>query len=105
MAGRRRSADEVRELIEDYRSSGETQKQFSARTGIPTSTLGLWLRRDRERPSTALVAIAPTADSAVLPDSASPLVLHIGNARLEIPRDLTPEELSRIRKAFLACSA
>jgi transposase-like protein len=95
MPRRRRSADEVHALIAEYRSSGETQKQFSARTGVPLSTLGVWLRKDRESSSTALVAIAPTSGSD------APLVLHVGDARLEIPRDVTPDELLRIRTAWL----
>ena len=95
MAGRRRSTDEVRALIAEYRSSGETQKQFCTRTDIPISNLGLWLRRHREPSSTALVAIAPTTGAG------DPLVLHVGNARLEIPRDVTTDELLRSRNAWL----
>ena len=95
MTRRRRSTDEVRALIAEYRSSGETQKQFSTRTGTPLSTLSLWLRKHRESSSTALVAIAPTTGAG------DPLVLHVGNARLEIPRDVTTDELLRIRNAWL----
>jgi len=46
---RRRTRSEVREIIEAYYASGQTQSNFAIRRGIGVSTLSLWLRREREQ--------------------------------------------------------
>jgi len=47
--GRRRTRSEIREIIESYYASGQTQGDFAMRRGIGVSTLSLWLRREREQ--------------------------------------------------------
>ena len=47
--GRRRTRSEIREIIEAYYASGQTQGDFAIRRGIGISTLSLWLRREREQ--------------------------------------------------------
>jgi hypothetical protein len=47
--GRRRTRSEIREIIEAYYASGQTQGDFAIRRGIGVSTLSLWLRREREQ--------------------------------------------------------
>ena len=42
---RRRSAEEIEELLEQYRASGMTQVAYSAQAGIALSTLGRYLRK------------------------------------------------------------
>ena len=37
-----------RQVLADYRASGMTQKAFCRKHGIALSTLGYWLKRDRE---------------------------------------------------------
>jgi hypothetical protein len=46
MARRRRSTEEVEQLLEQYRASGMTQAAYSAQAGIALSTLGRYLRRE-----------------------------------------------------------
>jgi hypothetical protein len=46
---RRRTRSEIREIIEAYYASGQTQGDFAVRRGIGVSTLALWLRREREQ--------------------------------------------------------
>ena len=46
MARRRRSAEEIERLLEQYRASGMAQAEYSAQEGIALSTLGRYLRRD-----------------------------------------------------------
>ena len=46
---RRRTQSEIREIIEAYYASGQTQRSFATRRGIGVSTLSLWLRREREQ--------------------------------------------------------
>lgn len=42
---RRRSAEEIKQLVEQYRASGLTQIEFCRQTGMVLSTLGRYLRR------------------------------------------------------------
>ena len=46
---RRRTRSEIREIIEAYYASGQTQGEFAIRRGIGVSTLSSWLRREREQ--------------------------------------------------------
>jgi hypothetical protein len=42
---RRRSVDEIQELLEGYRASGMTQIAYCRQTGVALSSLGRYLRR------------------------------------------------------------
>jgi hypothetical protein len=42
---RRRSAEEIEQTLEQYRSSGLTQIEYCRQTGMALSTLGRYLRR------------------------------------------------------------
>jgi hypothetical protein len=44
---RRRSAEEMRQVVEQYRASGLSQREFAQQAGIKLSTLGRYVRRDR----------------------------------------------------------
>jgi hypothetical protein len=46
---RRRTRSEIREIVEAYYASGQTQGNFAACRGIGVSTLSLWLRRERKQ--------------------------------------------------------
>ena len=41
---RRRTAEEIQDLMEQYRSSGMTQRAYSEQVGIALSSLGRYLR-------------------------------------------------------------
>jgi hypothetical protein len=43
---RRRSTEEIEQLLEQYRASGLTQSAYCRQTGMVLSTLGRYLRRD-----------------------------------------------------------
>ena len=49
--GRRRSAEEVEQVVQQYTASGLSQREFSQQAGIKLSTLGRYVRR--EKPSDA----------------------------------------------------
>ena len=46
---RRRTALEVKEILERYWSSGQTQRVFTEKEGIGVSSLQYWLRRGRDQ--------------------------------------------------------
>jgi predicted membrane chloride channel (bestrophin family) len=53
---RRRSAEEIQELVEKYQASGLTQIEYCRQTGMVLSTLGRYLRR-RSNPAQQLIRV------------------------------------------------
>ena len=73
---RRRSAEEIEQLLEQYRASGLTQIEFCRQTGTVLSTLGRYLRR---RSGAEQQLIRVNVESA--PGPGSVFVLVLGNGR------------------------
>jgi hypothetical protein len=73
---RRRSAQEVEQLLEQYLASGVTQKEYCRQTGMALSTLGRYLRRHSD-PAQRLIRM--NVESAPEPDGG--FVLVLGNGR------------------------
>jgi hypothetical protein len=75
---RRRSAEEIEQVIRQYRASGLSQLAYCQQTGIRLSTLGRYVQRDRqaEQPQ-HLVRVKLEAPAE--PDSG--FVLMLGNGR------------------------
>jgi hypothetical protein len=73
---RRRRAEEIEQLLEQYRASGMTQAAYCQQTGIALSTLGRYLRRQGgsdQRLIRVSVESAPNAERG--------FVLVLGNGR------------------------
>ena len=73
---RRRSAEEVERLLEDYRASGMTQIEYCRQADMALSTLGRYLRRRRQS-GQRLVRVS--LESA--PERDRGFVLVLGNGR------------------------
>ena len=73
---RRRSAEEIEQLLEQYRASGMTQTAYCQQAGIALSTLGRHLRRHGDNEQRL---IQVSLDSA--PDAGRGFVLVLGNGR------------------------
>jgi hypothetical protein len=74
----RRSAEEVRQIVEQYAASGLSQREFSQQTGIKLSTLGRYVRREgrSDAPQQLVrVQLQPPAE----PETG--FVLMLGNGR------------------------
>ena len=72
---KRRSAEEIDQLLEKYRASGLTQVEFCRQVGIVLSTFGRYLRlRNREQ---RLVRVEVQSS----PEAGSGFVLVLGNGR------------------------
>jgi hypothetical protein len=72
---KRRSAEEIEQLLEKYRASGQTQIEFCRQSGIVLSTFGRYLRmRNRDQ---RLVRV--NVQSSAEPESG--FVLVLGNGR------------------------
>ena len=76
MARRRRTAEEIERLLEQYRASGMTQAAYSAQVGIALSTLGRYLRRNGDGEQ-RLVRVSLESAS----DERCGFVLVLGNGR------------------------
>ena len=75
---RRRTAEEIQQVVEQYRASGLSQIEFCQQTGIKLSTLGRYVRRDgcAQQPQ-QLVRVR--VEAPVEPESG--FVLMLGNGR------------------------
>src|SRR5512140_335535 len=74
----RRSAEEVEQVVQQYRTSGLSQREFSQETGIKLSTLGRYVRRDGRSEAPQQLLRVKT-EAAGEPDSG--FVLMLGNGR------------------------
>jgi hypothetical protein len=73
----RRSAEGVEQVVQQYRASGLSQREFSEQSGIKLSTLGRYVRRDgRPEAPQQLVRVKLEA-----PEPDSGFVLMLGNGR------------------------
>ena len=74
----RRSAEEVRQVVQQYTASGLSQREFSEQSGIKLSTLGRYVRQaGRSDAPQQLVRVNVQAPSE--PDTG--FVLMLGNGR------------------------
>lgn len=73
---RRRSEEEIDQVLEQYRASGLTQIEYCRQAGMVLSTLGRYLRR-RNRPEQRLVQVE--LESAG--QAATGFALVLGNGR------------------------
>lgn len=75
---RRRSAEEIRQVVEQYTASGLSQREFSGQTGIKLSTLGRYVR-DERRSDAPQQLVRVKLEAPVEPDTG--FVLMLGNGR------------------------
>ena len=75
---RRRSTEEVRQIVEQYAASGLSQREFSQQSGIKLSTLGRYVRRKgRSEAPQQLVRVKLEAPA----EADTGFVLMLGNGR------------------------
>ena len=94
MATTRRSAEEVQQLLDEFRESGETRTAFCRRLGIPVTTLDYYrCRQTRQaRPRLARVKLAPQPSD---PTATLALVLRNGR-RIETNWNFHDADLARL---------
>jgi hypothetical protein len=74
---RRRSVEEVDQIVQQYRASGLPQREFSQQAGIKLSTLGRYVRRG-ERSEAPQQLLRVKLEAAAEPDSGFVLMLDNG---------------------------
>jgi hypothetical protein len=74
---RRRGAEEVEQVVQQYRASGLSQREFAQQSGIKLSTLGRYVRRDR-RSEAPQQLVRVKLEAPAEPDSGFVLTLDNG---------------------------
>ena len=100
---RRRSAAEIRQLVEEFVQSGLRQSEFCRRRGVVLNTLKRYLKQDRQAHRAAancgaLVAVEVAAAGPAQvrePDSSLAVVLDSGR-RIEVGEHFDAATLSRL---------
>jgi len=98
--GRRRSRQEVEEVVAEYESSGLSRIEFCRERGLALSTLGRYRRRERQAPagSGALLAVEVSGRAAAplgTTGSALAVVLR-GGRRIEVGRGFDTGALEQL---------
>lgn len=73
---RRRSLEEIQQVVEQFRASGLSQMEYCRQTGTVLSSLGRYLRRSKN-PEQQLVRVKVEA----APEPGAGFVLMLGNGR------------------------
>lgn len=90
---RRRSTEEIEQLLEQYRTSGLTQIEYCRQTGMVLSTLGRYLRRSGVQPERLIRVNLESADA----ESGAGFALVLGNGRrIESGWRFADAELARL---------
>jgi hypothetical protein len=75
---RRRSTEEIQQVVEQFRASGLSQLEFCRQSGTVLSTLGRYLRR-RNRPEQQQQLVRVKVEAS--PEPGAGFVLILGNGR------------------------
>lgn len=86
------------QLIEEYRGSGKTIREFTAEKGIMESTFSKWLYRAKADDDCSLVEVKLEAE---IPDEKSITVKKSG-LEIIIPLSLSEEEIKKILRMAVA---
>ena len=100
---RRRSREEWRGLVDEWRASGAPMKVFAAERGLSANCLSYWsstLQRERRKSATPKLLPVRVTPSTELVDSG--LELAIGPLRLRLPAGTSPTYIAAVARALLA---
>ena len=82
-------------ILDSYRRSRLSQREFAAEAGIGVSTLQLWLRKAADRPSTQSADFIQVPNLLAQAPSPAAYRLHLqGGIDLEVSSGFRPEELT-----------
>ena len=85
-------------IVQQWRDSGLTQKQFCAEQNIKLCTFQYWINKQRleNKPDSDSVGFAPVVLTS---DSSSQIELHLGSVMLKLDLDLLPDVLIQLKQA------
>ena len=90
-----------RQVVAEYQSSGMTQKAFCREHGVALSTLGYWLKRERESQDAAstFVQIQPAADEGTARSGGTLRIRGRQHLELEVDLPVSREQMTDILQA------
>ena len=90
-----------RQVVAEYQASGMTQKAFCREHGVALSTLGYWLKRERESRDTAssFVQIQPAAREDAERSGGTLRIRGRQQLELEVDLPVSREQLADILRA------
>lgn len=91
---KRRNAEEIEQLLEEFRQSGETRTVFCRRLGIAVTTLDYYRHRQAHQARPRLARVKLTAPSST-PTATFSLVLRNGR-RIETNWNFRDADLTRL---------
>jgi hypothetical protein len=99
---KRFSLSERNSLLESYRQSGLTQRQFADQAGISLSSLQRWLGLNgREKPSAPAVQLLEVKAVPPAPGLAAGYSVELpGGAVLRVPRGFVAGEVAQLARLF-----
>ncbi len=103
MAARRRTADEWREIVEDWRASGRSKEDYARELGVSPITLGWWqwkLAGDAPGATATPRFAEVVVVTPYKPKAAPDLVVEIGDLRVRVPSGFDAGELQRLVSAL-----
>ena len=88
VVGRRRSRQEVEQVVAEFESSGLSRIEFCRQRGLALSTLGRYRRRERQAPagSGALLAVEVSGRAPLGATISALAVVLRGGRRIEVGR-------------------
>jgi len=75
-----KKVEQMRQLVQQWKESGLTQKVFCEKIGIKRTTFANWIKRSKETPRVGFVAVTPP----IKPVSESIEVIYPNGVRLKI---------------------
>lgn len=93
------SKEEKQAIVEEYKSSGKSLKEYTEERGIPSSTLQGWLKEDR---NLTFGAIEVNGSNPPLPRTIKPAtVFATENIRIELKEGYNKELLKAIIRVLI----
>lgn len=103
IVGRRVSSTQRQKIVERYRRSGLSQREFAARAGIGLSTLQLWLRKAQVDACAERGKFVEIPNVLVKSPATAAYRLHLaGGTILEIGSGFRSEELASLLQLLWA---
>jgi transcriptional regulator with XRE-family HTH domain len=87
-------------IVEEYRESGLTQREFCEARGIAKSTLGYWLRKGRKATSAESPTLVRISAPAIAAGFGKMIIRSGERLSVELERPVGLEELQLILKAM-----
>lgn len=88
--------EEKKALINEWKVSGKSAKQFCSVKGIKPTTFYGWIKKEKKNRSSKFIEISQKSASV----KTEGIIIEKGNVKIHIPIELEKDELVKIFKAL-----